>query len=130
MIRYLEVAEVKRLHQRLIAETGGLHGLRDPGALESAMAQPRMSFAGQDLYFGLIEKAAALGFSLISNHPFLDGNKRIGQLAMEAFLLRNDHEIEASIDAQEAIILAVAASASDREMLRLWLSASVRATKL
>ena len=94
------------------------------------MAQPRMSFAGQDLYFGLIEKAAALGFSLISNHPFLDGNKRIGQLAMEAFLLRNDHEIEASIDAQEAIILAVAASASDREMLRLWLSASVRATKL
>ena len=89
-----------------------------------------MSYAGQDLYPGLIEKAAALGFSLISNHPFVDGNKRIGQLAMEAFLLRNGCEIDASTDAQETMIRAVAAGEADREALRLWLATHVRAGKI
>ncbi len=130
MIRYLEVAEVEKMHRRLIADSGGSHGLRDAGGLESAVAQPQASFAGQDLYPSLIEKAAALGYSLLSNHAFIDGNKRIGQLAMEAFLMRNGYEIEAPVDAQEAMIMAVAAGEADREALRLWLATNMRASRL
>lgn len=83
-MRFLHLAEVIELHRLVIEETGGSPGIRDLGALESAMAQPRMSFGGEDLYPGLPEKVAALGFSLIRNHPFVDGNKRVGHAAMEA----------------------------------------------
>ena len=62
MIRYLKVAEVEHLHRRLIADSGGLHGLRDAGGLESAVAQLRASFGGRDLYPGLIEKSCRVGF--------------------------------------------------------------------
>jgi death-on-curing protein len=61
--------------------------------LESALAQPRATFGGTDLYPGLIEKAAALGFSLVMGHPFVDGNKRTGHAAMETFLILNGHEL-------------------------------------
>ncbi len=79
----LTLAEVLFLHKRHIEISGGAHGLRDQGALESALAQPEMTFGGQDLYPTLIEKASALGFSLICNHPFVDGNKRVGFAAGE-----------------------------------------------
>lgn len=84
-----------------------------------------MSFADQELYPTLIEKVAALGFSLISNHPFVDGNKRIGHAAIEATLLMNGYEIQANVDAQERVILAVAASEMDRQSLLQWLQAHV-----
>jgi death-on-curing protein len=86
MIRYLSLEEVLELHRRALQQTGGLDGVRDLGGLESAIVQPRMTFGGQDLYPCLPTKAAALGFSLVCNHPFLDGNKRVGHLAMEIFL--------------------------------------------
>jgi death-on-curing protein len=82
-MRYLTLGEVVALQQRIIAATGGAAGIRDLGALESAVAQPRASFGGEDLYPGVIEKAAALGFSLVMGHPFVDGNKRTGHAAME-----------------------------------------------
>jgi len=71
------------LHDRIIISSGGSHGIRDVSALESALAQPRATFDGVDLYPDLIAKAAALGFLLVANHPFVDGNKRIGHAAME-----------------------------------------------
>ncbi|WP_246844273.1 type II toxin-antitoxin system death-on-curing family toxin [Hydrocoleum sp. CS-953] len=77
-------------------------------ALESAVAQPAATFAGEDLYPTVIDKAAALGFLIIMNHPFIDGNKRIGHAAMEVFLILNGLEINASVDEQEQVILAVA----------------------
>lgn len=73
-MRYLTFAEVLEVHRRVVSETGGATALRDLGALESATAQPRASFGGEDLYPSLEEKAAALAFSLIQNHPFIDGN--------------------------------------------------------
>lgn len=82
-MRYLSLAEVVELHRIIIEQTGGSSGLHDMGALESAMAQPRMTFGGNDLYPSLVEKAAALCFSLVKNHPFVDGNKRVGHAAME-----------------------------------------------
>jgi death-on-curing protein len=75
LIRYLTLGGVISLHQRLIEQSRGSHGLWDLGALESAVAQPRMTFGGEDLYRSVIEKAVALGFSLIQNHPFVDGNE-------------------------------------------------------
>lgn len=71
---------------------GGILGLRDRGSLESAVAQPEMTFDGDDLYPTITDKAAALGYSLIQNHPFLDGNKRAGHATMEVFLLLNGYD--------------------------------------
>jgi len=105
----------------IIDQTGGSSGLRDLGALESAMAQPRMTFSGNDLYPSLVDKAAALCFSLVKNHPFVDGNKRVGHAAMETFLVLNGFEIEASTGEQEHILLSLAAGQLNREDLVEWL---------
>jgi len=80
-VRYLSLGEVLELHRRIIEATGGSPGLRDLAALESVVAQPRMTFGGADLHPDLASKAAALGFALIKNHPFVDGNKRVGHAA-------------------------------------------------
>jgi death-on-curing protein len=84
-----------------------------------------MTFAGEDLYPDLAAKAAALGFSLITNHPFIDGNKRVGHAALETFLLLNQHELESAVDATEAIILGVATGTHDREAFLAWLRRSI-----
>lgn len=88
-MRYLTLVEVLELHRRIIEQSGGALGVRDFGLLESAIAQPQMAFGGDDLYPSLTEKSAALGFSIIMNHPFVDGNKRTGHAAVETFLVMN-----------------------------------------
>ncbi len=79
-----------------------------------------MTFGGQDLYPTLAEKAAALGFSLIANHPFVDGNKRIGHAAMETFLVINGHKIDADVDEQERVVLAVAEGEMEHDAWTIW----------
>ena len=108
---YLSVQQVLFPQHRLIAETGGAHGLRDPGLLESAVARPRASYAGCELYPDLFAKTAALLDSLIRNHPFLDGNKRTGVAAASLFLRRNGWRLALSNEALEALALRVATSA-------------------
>ena len=120
MTRYLEPEEILVLHELLMEQSGGSPGLRDWNLLDSAVAQPRMTFAGQDLYPEIVDKAATLGFSLICN-PFVDGNKRIGHLAMEMFLMLNGLEIEAPINEQEKVILTVAAGQMPRDAFTQWL---------
>jgi death-on-curing protein len=120
-MRYLSLQEVISLHSLLIAQTGGSSGLTDRGALESAVAQPEASFGGEELYPDLASKTGALGHSLIQNHPFVDGNKRIDHAAMEVFLLLNGHEIDASVDEQEQIIIEVASGKVSRIELGDWL---------
>ena len=122
-LRYLSLAEVLELHRRITAASGGATALRDLAALESAVAQPRASFAGEDLYPDLAAKATALAFSLINNHPFVDGNKRVGHAALETFLLLNGHELDADVDASEKIVLAVAAGQAGREEFLGWIRA-------
>ena len=121
-MRYLTLGEVVELHQRLLTQTGGASGIRDLGLLESALAQPKATFGGADLHPTMVDKAAALGFALVANHAFLDGNKRAGHAAMEVFLLLNGHEIDASVDEQERVMLDVASAAVDRAGLALWLN--------
>src|SRR5437016_5254196 len=124
-MRYLALGEVVELHARLLATTGGASGIRDLGLLESALAQPRASFVGVDLHASLTDKAAALGFSLVANHPFVDGNKRVGHAAMETFLVLNGHEIDASVDEQESVILQLASAEPSRDQFTEWLRAHV-----
>jgi death-on-curing protein len=120
-MRYLALPEVVELHRRLLEATGGATGIRDLGALESALAQPKMTLAGSDLYPTLAEKVAALCFSLVGNHPFVDGNKRVGHAAMETFLVLSGAEIDAGLDDQERVMLALAAGRLDRGQLADWL---------
>ena len=122
MTRYLSLREILTLHERIAASSGGGIGVRDLGLLESAIAQPRQSFDGADLYPSILDKASALGFSLVSNHPFVDGNKRVGHAALEVFLMLNGYELEASVDEQERIILAVAAGDMSREEFSAWVN--------
>ena len=125
-MRHLSLGEVLELHRRVVEATGGATGIRDLGALEAALAQPRMTFGGQDLYPELPDKAAALGYSLIQNHPFVDGNKRVGHAALEALLMLNGSELEASVDEAERIVLDVAAGQLRREAFTTWVHAHVR----
>lgn len=120
-MRYLALSEVVELHRRLLEATGGIEGIRDLGALESAIAQPRMVVADVDLYPTLVEKAATPGFSLVANHPFVDGNKRVGRAAMETFLVLNGAEIEAGHDDQERVMRDLAAGRIGRGQLADWL---------
>ncbi len=120
MIRYLTLEEVLQLHREVLEQSGGLDGTRDPNGLESAIVQPQMTFGGQDLYTSIAEKAAALGYSLVCNHPFLDGNKRIGHAAMEVFLFVNGWVLNAGLDEQEQIMLHLAAAEMKREDFIGW----------
>ena len=120
-MRYLTLGEVLELHRRAILQAGGSPELRDLGALESAIAQPRAMFGGRDLYPSLEEKAAALAFSLILNHSFVDGNKRVGHAALETFLVLNGKELNAAVDESERIILSVASGDCSREVFVEWI---------
>jgi death-on-curing protein len=120
-VRFLTLGEVVELHRRLVVQTGGATSLRDLNGLESAVAQPRMSAGGADAYPTLAAKAAALGFSLIQNHPFVDGNKRVGHAAMATFLLLNGFELQASVDEAEDLVLGVASGTLGRPELAAWI---------
>ena len=126
-VRYLSLIEVLELHRRLVEATGGATGLRDLGALQSALAQPRATYGGEALYPTLEEQAAALGYSLTLNHPFVDGNKRVGHAAMAVFLALNGRELVSSIEEAERIMLDLAAGHLTREQLLEWLRRSSRA---
>jgi death-on-curing protein len=124
-MRYLTVGEVLEIYSQVMKQSGGGVGIRDLGALESAVAQPRMTFNGDELYPTIVEKASALGFSLIQNHPFIDGNKRAGHAAMESFLMFNGYEISANVDEQVDLILGVASGKIDRNTFTEWLKSHV-----
>src|SRR5687768_12741314 len=95
---FLALDEVLEIHRDQLTRYGGLGGIRDLGLLQSAVAQPQATFAGQFLHADLAEMAAAYLFHIVQNHPFLDGNKRVGAVSAIVFLKMNDHEIEATND--------------------------------
>src|SRR5687768_10300858 len=124
MIEYLTLEDVEALHDDIINTIGGSHGIRDEGALKSAISQPEASFGGEDLYPSILEKAVALAFSLISNHPFVDGNKRTGYLALRVFLEINGYDVAGRPEDKERIILGVAAGSVGREHFLEWVRAN------
>lgn len=124
-MEYPSVDDIISLHEIVIQKSGGGSGIRDQGGIESAVAQPQITFGGEDLYPTVIEKAAALCFSLVMNHPFVDGNNRIGQAAMEFFLTLNGYEVKAGVDEQEQIMLNLASGLIGREAFTEWLSTRI-----
>src|SRR5947199_3046066 len=125
-MRYLTLAEVVEVHDLITRATGGGGGIRDLGALESAIAQPKATFDMNDLYPSLIDKAAVLCLSIVQGHPFVDGNKRTGHAAMSTFLVLNRAEVHAATDEQERLMLDLAAGHIRREQLTTWLKEHVR----
>jgi death-on-curing protein len=128
-MRYLSLAEVLELHRRVVDLAGGASALRDIGALQSALAQARVTFDGVDLYPTLEEKAAALMLSLIANHPFVDGNKRVGHAAVETFLMLNGLEFNSSVDESERMVIAIASGKASRDEILAWIKANTKKTK-
>jgi death-on-curing protein len=118
---YLTPEQVLFIHSRLVTETGGSHGVRDLGLLESAVARPRATFDGKELYPDLFTKTAVLMDSLINNHPFLDGNKRTGVAAAGLFLLLNGLKLNASPEDLETITLQVVSDGVEVTALTGWL---------
>jgi len=92
------------------------------------LSQPKVSVGGEDAYPTLVDKAAALGYSLIRNHGFFDGNKRIAHAAMEVFLVLNGMELRASVEEQERFMLSLAAGEVSREGLADWLRSNAIST--
>ncbi|MDH5506462.1 MAG: type II toxin-antitoxin system death-on-curing family toxin [Anaerolineae bacterium] len=107
-MNFLTTEQVLFIHAILIKETGGQFGIRDLGLLESALARPYATFDGKDLYTDLFSKAAALLQSLILNHPFVDGNKRVGISAAGLFVEQNNYQLLASVIEIERFTLQVA----------------------
>ncbi len=122
MIQYPTRADVLLMHDAALKANGGMPGLRDVSLLDSALAQPKMSFGGNDLYPSIVEKAAALGFSLMNNHPFVDGNKRVGWAAMRSFLIVNGMKMVFDEEDGIRIALAIAAGQLSRQDLVQWMS--------
>lgn len=109
------------LHKLLTDETGGDPGLRDAALLESALESVYQTFGGQELYLTKEEKGARLGYSLISNHAFVDGNKRIGMYVMMTFLEVNGVRIDPAVDEVIRVGLAVASGEMDYGELLEWI---------
>lgn len=108
------------LHEQLIEETGGSRGLRDEGLMESALSAPFQAFASYTPYPTVQQKAARLGYGLVMNHPFIDGNKRIGAHAMLTLLALNGIELVYTQAELIRVILEVAAGKIGYEDLLMW----------
>ena len=117
---YLSVKQVLALHAIQLRLYGGETGLRDRGALESALARPAMTFGGEDLYEDVAGKAAALMHSLALSHPFVDGNMRVAAHAALVFVELNGHELTATPEELVAITMATAEGKVEVEALAIW----------
>lgn len=105
---FLTRTEILAIHADQLRRYGGADGIRDEGLLDSALAAPQSAFGGKFLHSGLHEMAAAYLFHLVSNHPFLDGNKRVGAVAAAVFFRLNDFELIAAENDYEKLVLGVA----------------------
>ncbi|MGF1575925.1 MAG: type II toxin-antitoxin system death-on-curing family toxin [Cyanophyceae cyanobacterium] len=106
--KFLSTTEVLQLHEDQIASFGGSSGIRDPGLLDSALAQPQATFGGELLHKTLEEQAAAYLYHLATNHPFIDGNKRTAFAAMDTFLRVNKYQLQLTDNEAYQLVLRVA----------------------
>jgi len=120
-MKRLSTPHIVQLHSMLLSQTGGLEGIRDENLLESAVNAPFQTFGGEYVYKTIEAKAARLGFSLIKNHPFVDGNKRIGILVMITFLELNGISLTYTDDELIALGLGLADGSIDDKMLLDWI---------
>ena len=120
-MRYLAAQELLMLHARVVDATGGVHGVRDVGLLQSIIVKPSTQFGGKELYPGLFKKTAILLEAIANYHVFIDGNKRTSITAAAYFLYLNGYELSATNKAIEKTVLAVATKHMDLDTLEAWL---------
>ena len=125
-MKYLTKEQIIYLHKQLIQEFGGTEGIRNDNLLESAIASPFQTFSLKELYPTIEEKAARLGYGLVSNHCFIDGNKRIGAHAMLVFLALNDIQLDFMQEELIQIFLDLASGNSDYTTLLVWIRSHER----
>ncbi len=125
-MRYIELNEVLRIHERAIVQYGGASGLADLGRLEASLAAPQQTMFGKELYPDIASKATILIFSLIMNHPFVDGNKRTGFLSLLRFLNVNGYRLDANDDELYQFTIDIATSIRDKEQVIEWIRLRLR----
>jgi death-on-curing protein len=111
---FLDVADVLTIHRLQVDRFGGTEGLRDQGLLSSAVSQPQLTFDGEFVHNDLVEMAAAYLFHLVSNHPFVDGNKRVGLATALVFLDMNGLPLRHGTDDLYELTMAVAEGSADK----------------
>ena len=116
------VETVIAIHAELINKIGGLHGIRDENLLDMSVNSPFQTFGGNDLYPTIVNKAAHLAFSLINNHSFLDGNKRVGVTVMIIFLKSNGFEIKCTNEELAVLGIGIADGSYDEDYIQEWLN--------
>jgi death-on-curing protein len=126
MTVFLTLADLLEIHRQVLEATGGAVGLRDSGLLDSAVHRPRASFGGAALYPSLHEQAAALLHSLVSNHPFVDGNKRTGFTATDVFLRLNGRSLDASEDEKYDFVIQIASGQMAIPQIAQWIAEHLR----
>lgn len=117
----ISVNNVLTIHQLLVTSFGGSQGVRDRMLLESALARPLQTFDGKELHPTMIEKSSSLLESILTNHPFVDGNKRTGYVLMRLILLKNGLDIKASQDQKYEFVMGVASGQTKLESIISWL---------
>jgi death-on-curing protein len=117
----IPIKDVEQIHTLLIDTFGGSHGIRDINALESALARPFQTFDNKELYPSVIEKASALLESILTNHPFIDGNKRTGYVITRLFLMNNGHDINATQQEKYEFIISIASGETKFDAIISWL---------
>lgn len=117
----ISIDEVINIHNLLIEAFGGSRGIRDKNALQSAISRPYQTFQGKELYETPEDKASAILESIISNHPFVDGNKRIGYVLMRLVLIENGMDIKTQENEKFEFILDVAKGNVKFEQIKLWI---------
>lgn len=118
---WVAVDDVVRLHTQLIKTTGGIDGIRDHGILESAIAAPLQTFGGEELFPGIVDKIARLGYGLASNHAFIDGNKRIGALMVQLLLKWNGYKLTLKTGELADMFISIADGTSSENDLLQWI---------
>ncbi len=118
----ISITEVEEIHKVLIEKFGGSLGIRDKTGLESALARPLQTFDSRELYPTVITKAAALIESILTNHPFVDGNKRTGYVLMRLFLITNGFDIAATQEEKYVFVIDIASGTTNFETILDWLS--------
>ncbi len=112
--KFLSLTEVLEIHQDQLARYGGGSGIRDIELLKSALGMPAATYGSEFLHTDVYEMAAAYLFHLVKNHPFVDGNKRVGAVAALVFLLLNAHDFDAPEDDFAEMVLSVARGETDK----------------
>lgn len=118
--------EVEVIHEMLIEKFGGARGVRDVAILESALGRPYQTFDGTDLYQSPVDNAAAIFESIITNHPFVDGNKRTGYVLMQLILKQHNPQLIATQDEKYNFVIQAAQSLLTYDAIRNWIDRHVQ----